>query len=45
MNVFLSHASEPRGMGNSAPEAALARLGPGRFLADWNELLEEVASR
>ncbi|MDP8911597.1 MAG: hypothetical protein M3M94_05980 [Actinomycetota bacterium] len=32
-------------MGNSPREAALARCALGRFLADWNELPEEVASR
>lgn len=31
-------------MGASAREAALRRYGLGRFLTDWNELLEEVAS-
>jgi hypothetical protein len=31
-------------MGAAAREAALARFGLGRFLDDWNELLEEVVA-
>ena len=31
-------------MGAAAREAALARYGLGRFLDDWNELLEEVTT-
>ena len=31
-------------MGSAAREAALRRYGLGRFLTDWNELLEEVTS-
>ena len=34
---------EARARGEAAREAALARYGLERFLADWDELLEEVA--
>ena len=40
-------ADDPRAaaeMGAAAREAALRRYGLGRFLTDWNELLEEGAS-
>lgn len=40
-------ADDPRAaaeMGAAAREAALRRYGLGRFLTDWNELLEEVTS-
>jgi hypothetical protein len=33
-----------RGLGRAAREAALARYGLGRFLADWDALLEEVTA-
>ncbi len=33
---------EARALGEAARAAALARYGLGRFLADWDELLEEV---
>ena len=35
---------EARAMGTAAREAALTRYGLGRFLRDWDEVLEEVAS-
>jgi glycosyltransferase involved in cell wall biosynthesis len=34
---------EARAMGRAAREAALARYGLSRFLADWDRLLAEVA--
>src|SRR5205823_768137 len=36
-------ADEALEMGRSARRAALARHGLGRFLCDWDDLLEEVA--
>jgi glycosyltransferase involved in cell wall biosynthesis len=35
---------EARQMGAAARRAALARYGLGRFLADWDDVLEEVAA-
>ena len=35
---------EARERGRAARDAALRRYGLGRFLADWDELLEEVVA-
>jgi glycosyltransferase involved in cell wall biosynthesis len=37
-------AQEARAMGQAARAAALARYGLDRFLADWDDLLQEVAA-
>jgi glycosyltransferase involved in cell wall biosynthesis len=39
-----SDSEEARAMGQAARRAALARYGLGRFLHDWDEVLEEVAA-
>jgi glycosyltransferase involved in cell wall biosynthesis len=41
---FLDDADGARAAGRAAREAALERFGLQRFLDDWDELLEEVAS-
>jgi glycosyltransferase involved in cell wall biosynthesis len=42
--AFLDDADRARAAGRAAREAALERFGLQRFLDDWDELLEEVAS-
>jgi hypothetical protein len=39
---LIDEPERARAMGRSAREAALARYGLGRFLADWDQLLGEV---
>jgi len=39
---LVADPAEAEATGRAAREAALARYGLGRFLADWDELLEEV---
>jgi glycosyltransferase involved in cell wall biosynthesis len=41
---FVEDPAGARAAGASARAAALARYGLGRFLADWDELFEEVAA-
>jgi glycosyltransferase involved in cell wall biosynthesis len=41
---FLADAEDARITGKAARAHALERYGLGRFLADWDELLAEVAS-
>ncbi|MBA2580454.1 MAG: glycosyltransferase [Thermoleophilaceae bacterium] len=41
---FVAEPEEARARGVAAREAALARYGLRRFLADWDDLLEEVAT-
>jgi hypothetical protein len=40
---YRNDPDEARAAGRCAREAALARFGLERFLADWDRLLEEVA--
>ena len=42
---LVEDSEEARERGAAAREAALARYGLERFLADWDELLAEVAAR
>jgi hypothetical protein len=42
--AFLADADRAREAGLAARDAALDRYGLQRFLADWDALLEEVAS-
>lgn len=42
---FVRDPMEARRVGELARQAALARYGLARFLADWDDLLEEVAAR
>ena len=41
---FVAEPEQARASGAAAREAALARYGLERFLADWDELLEQVAA-
>ena len=41
---FIADPDRARAAGRAAREAALRRYGLGRFLADWEELLEEVVA-
>jgi len=41
---FLADPDHAREAGRAARAAALERYGLGRFLADWDALLEEVAA-
>ncbi len=43
--AFLEDQEAARATGRAAREHALERYGLDRFLADWHQLLEEVASR
>ena len=45
VRAFVAEPDRAREAGLAARDAALERYGLGRFLADWDDLLEEVASR
>jgi hypothetical protein len=42
---FVHDPLEAQAVGAAARDAALARYGLGRFLGDWDALLEDVAAR
>ena len=41
---LVDDSEQARAMGKAAREAALARYGLARFLADWDALLSEVTA-
>lgn len=43
LRMLLDDPDQARAMGKAARDAALARYGLGRFLADWDAVLAEVA--
>jgi glycosyltransferase involved in cell wall biosynthesis len=45
VRTFLAEPDRARAAGEAARAAALERYGLGRFLSDWDRLLEEVAAR
>jgi glycosyltransferase involved in cell wall biosynthesis len=45
VRTFVAEPDRAREAGLAARSAALERYGLARFLADWDDLLEEVASR
>jgi hypothetical protein len=45
VRTFLAEPDRARAAGEAARAAALERYGLGRFLSDWDQLLEEVAAR